>query len=34
MKVERLKTVGLEIFKTLNKQNPAFIEETLIERNG
>ena len=28
MKVKRLKTLGLEIFKTLHKQNSSFIEET------
>ena len=27
MEVKRLRTLGSEIFKTLNKLNPAFIEE-------
>ena len=26
MKVKRLRTLGLEVFKTLNKLNPAFME--------
>ena len=27
MEVKRLRTLGLEIFTTLNNRNPAFIEE-------
>ena len=27
MEVKRLRTLGIEIFKTLNQLNPAFIEE-------
>ena len=29
IKVKRLRTLGLEIFKTLNNLNPAFTEEIL-----
>ena len=29
MEVKHLGTLGIEVFKTLNKLNPAFIEETV-----
>ena len=34
MKVKRVRTLGLEVFKDLSKLNPAFIEEIFHRTTG